>query len=154
MLKIIKKSSKIGDRFTLVSDLHKNEKRALFQPGNRQLSPKFSEQFYCPHVPNIFSSHGTRILMLFRKQFLKISICIGKLNSFEIFMTLQRTFIFSSHCLRPRLHDTVFISYRIGFISDWPSVYTIPFSLHIGLASCLHENAPIRYASYRFRVFK
>ena len=38
--------------------------------------------------------------------------------------------------LRPRLHDTVFISYRIGFISDWPSVYTIPFSFHIGLASC------------------
>ena len=57
-------------------------------------------------------------------------------------------------CLRPRLHDTVFISYRIGFISDWPSVYTIPFAFHIGLASCLHENAPIRYASYRFRVFK
>ena len=55
---------------------------------------------------------------------------------------------------RPRLHDTVFISYRIGFISDWPSVYTIPFSFHIGLASCLHENAPIRYASYRFRVLK
>ena len=53
----------------------------------------------------------------------------------------------------PRLHDTVFISYRIGFISDWPSVCTIPFSFHIGLASCLHENAPIRYASYRFRVF-
>ena len=58
------------------------------------------------------------------------------------------------HQLRPRLHDTVFISYRIGFISDWPSFYTIPFSFHIGLPSCLHENAPIRYASYRFRVFK
>ena len=56
--------------------------------------------------------------------------------------------------LRPRLHDTVFISYRIGFISNWHSVYTIPFSFHIGLASCLHENTPIRYASYRFRVFK
>ena len=56
--------------------------------------------------------------------------------------------------LKPRLHDTVFISYRIGFISDWPSVYTIPFSFHIGLASCLHENAPIRYASYCFHVFK
>ena len=56
--------------------------------------------------------------------------------------------------LWPRLHDTVFISYRIGFISDWPSVYTTPFSFHIGLASCLQENARIRYASYRFRVFK
>ena len=33
------------------------------------------------------------------------------------------------------LHDTVFISYRIGFISDWPSVYMIPFSFHIGLVS-------------------
>ena len=52
------------------------------------------------------------------------------------------------------LHDTVFISDRIGFISDWPSVYTIPFSFHIGVASCLYENTPIRYASYRFRVFK
>ena len=56
--------------------------------------------------------------------------------------------------LRPRLHDTVFISHRIGFISDWPSVYTIPFSFHIGLASRLHGNAPIRYASYRFLSFQ
>ena len=32
--------------------------------------------------------------------------------------------------------------------------FTIPFSFHIGLASCLHGNAPIRHASYRFRVFK
>ena len=41
--------------------------------------------------------------------------------------------------IRPRLHDTVFISYRIGFISDWPSVYMMPFSFQSGLASCLHS---------------
>ena len=33
------------------------------------------------------------------------------------------------------LHETVFTSYRIGFISDLPSVYTKPFSLHTGLVS-------------------
>ena len=72
----------------------------------------------------------------------------------NLFKDLEPMLVNDSLSLRPRLHDTVVISYRIGFISDWPSVYTITFSFHIGLASCLHENAPIRYASYRFRVFK
>ena len=40
-----------------------------------------------------------------------------------------------STVVKARLDDTVFISYRIGFISDRPSVYTIPLSFHIGLVS-------------------
>ena len=48
---------------------------------------------------------------------------------------------------RPRLHDTVFVSYRIGFISDWPSVYTIPFSFHIGLVS---YRIGLLFTRYRF----
>ena len=44
--------------------------------------------------------------------------------------------LISKNGIRPRLPDTVFISYRIGFISDWPSVYTGPFPFHARLASC------------------
>ena len=45
---ILEKSLKTGDRFTAISDLQNNEKRALFQAGNRQLIRKFSKQVYCP----------------------------------------------------------------------------------------------------------
>ena len=44
---------------------------------------------------------------------------------------------------------------RFYFISDWGSVYTTPFSFHIGLASCLHENASLCTAMvslYAFRI--
>ena len=34
MLKILKKSSKTGDRFAAISDLQNNEERVLFQTGN------------------------------------------------------------------------------------------------------------------------
>ena len=48
MLKILKKSSKTGGRFTAISDLKNNEERILFQTGNKQLSRKLSEQAYIP----------------------------------------------------------------------------------------------------------
>ena len=48
MPEILKKSPKTGNLFTAISDLQNNEKRALFQAGNKQLSQKFSEQIYSP----------------------------------------------------------------------------------------------------------
>ena len=51
MAEILKKSSKTEDRFTATSDLQNNEEHALFRAGNRQLSQKFPEQVYSPHVP-------------------------------------------------------------------------------------------------------
>ena len=38
---------------------------------------------------------------------------------------------------------SLFIRYRFHFISDWGSVCNTSFSLHIGLPSCLHENASL-----------
>ena len=69
-LKPSKSRKKTGDQFTAISDLQNNEERVLFQVGNRQLSRKFSEQVYSPKIPKIFLSQGTRILLLFYKQFL------------------------------------------------------------------------------------
>ena len=48
MPKILKKTSKTGDQFTAISDLHNNEERVLFQTGKRQLRREFSEQVYSP----------------------------------------------------------------------------------------------------------
>ena len=53
-----------------------------------------------------------------------------------------------------RLHENLFISYQIGFISDGPTVYARPSSFHIGLTSCLYENAQIQYVPFNFRIFK
>ena len=39
-----------------------------------------------------------------------------------------------------------------SFIADWGSVYKIPFSFHIGLASCLHENVLPRPAGITFVI--
>ena len=36
---------------------------------------------------------------------------------------------------------SLFTRYRFLFVSDWGSAYTTPFSVRIGLASCLHKNA-------------
>ena len=74
MLEIFKWLLKTGDRFTAISDLQKNEERVLIQAGNRQLTWKFSEQVYCPFIPKIFLSPMAGILLLFCKQFLKISV--------------------------------------------------------------------------------
>ena len=47
MPEILKKSSKIGDQFTAISDLQNNVERVLFQVRNRQLSRRrFSERVY------------------------------------------------------------------------------------------------------------
>ena len=51
MPKILKKSSKTGDRFTATSDLPNTVQRTVFQAGNRQLSQKFPEKVYSPQVP-------------------------------------------------------------------------------------------------------
>ena len=50
MPEVLKKSSKIGDRFTTTSDLQNNVERVSFQAGNRQLNQKFPEKAYCPQV--------------------------------------------------------------------------------------------------------
>ena len=46
--RILKNSSKTGDRVTAISNLQNNEKRVSFQPGNRQPIRKSSKQFYSP----------------------------------------------------------------------------------------------------------
>ena len=76
MYEILRKSSKIGDRFITISDLHNNGERISFQFENRQLSRKFEEQIYSPLVLKIVLSPGTRILPRFCKYFLKIWICV------------------------------------------------------------------------------
>ena len=43
-LKSWKSNQKTGDRFAAISDLQNNEKRALFQAGNRQLIRQFTKQ--------------------------------------------------------------------------------------------------------------
>ena len=48
MLEILKKSSKLRDLRTAISDLQNNEERVLFQAGTPHLSPKSSEQVYGP----------------------------------------------------------------------------------------------------------
>ena len=45
---ILKKSLKIGDRFTAISDLRNNEQRVLVQAGERQLSQNFPAKVYSP----------------------------------------------------------------------------------------------------------
>ena len=70
MPEILKKSSKTGDRFAATSDLKNNVERVLFQAGNRQLSRRLSERVYSPYIPKTFLSQGTRILLLFCKEFL------------------------------------------------------------------------------------
>ena len=82
-LEVLEKSSKRGDRFTAISDLQKNEERAFFQAGNRELIRKFSKQVYCPKVPKIFFSQGTRIHLLFLQTILEDFDLRGKVNIFE-----------------------------------------------------------------------
>ena len=48
MLEVLKISSKIGDRFIVISDPPDNEECVLFEGGNRPLSQKYSEQVYVP----------------------------------------------------------------------------------------------------------
>ena len=50
---ILKKSSKTGDRFTVISDLQNNEEHALFRAGNRQVSQKFLGKFIVPRYIKI-----------------------------------------------------------------------------------------------------
>ena len=46
MPKILKKSSKMGDQFIVISDLQNNEERVSVQPGNRYFSRKFPEKVH------------------------------------------------------------------------------------------------------------
>ena len=51
MTEILKESAQTVDRFTVISDLHNNEKRVLFLAGNRQLSQTFPEKVYSIQIP-------------------------------------------------------------------------------------------------------
>ena len=94
---------------------------------------------------NIRYIHNSKILQILRLCALHgnserdVSRDVSLTHTKSIFIVL-----FLSHTLRevlvPFPHiEAPFTRYRFRFISDWPSVYTRSFSLHIGLASCLHE---------------
>ena len=84
MSEILKKSSKTGDRFTVISDLQNNEERVWFQPGNRQLSRKFPEQVYSPKVPESILVSRDKDTSAFLWAILENFDLRGKSSSFEM----------------------------------------------------------------------